>query len=161
MSIISMIAAMDEANGIGVNNQLLCYLPADLQHFKKITMDKPVIMGRHTFESIGKPLPGRLNIVLSKSTSSIPGVMVVDSFEKALQEAGQVPEVMVIGGSKLFIAGMAVAQRLYITKIHHHFLADTFFPHIDELVWQCKDKQYRPRDDKNTFDMTFCTYERN
>ncbi|MBI2785934.1 MAG: dihydrofolate reductase, partial [Legionella longbeachae] len=92
-TIISLIAAMDEANGLGINNQLLCHLPADLQHFKSITMCKPIIMGRKTFASIGKPLPGRLNIVLSRNSSTIGEVLVVDSLEEAIRETSEYPEI--------------------------------------------------------------------
>lgn len=100
MSLISLIAAIDETGGLGINNQLLCYLPADLQHFKSITMGKPVIMGRKTYESIGKPLPGRLNIVISQSIQSIPGVIVVNSLWQAINETAHAPEVMIIGEPK-------------------------------------------------------------
>lgn len=156
-----MIAAIDEANGLGINNQLLCHLPADLQHFKNITMGKPIIMGRSTFESIGKPLPGRVNIVLSRTTKSIEGTRVVDSLDTALSEAGDVSEILIIGGENLFTQAMPIANRLYITRIHHHFTADVFFPKIDESQWDCRDKMFRSHDEKNKYDMTFLTYERN
>lgn len=103
MSLISLIAAIDETGGLGINNQLLCYLPADLQHFKSITMGKPIIMGRKTYESIGKPLPGRLNIVISQSIQSIPGVVVVDSLGQAIKETADASEVMIIGGSRFIL----------------------------------------------------------
>ncbi len=160
MSIISIIAALDEASGIGVNNQLLCHLPADLQHFKTLTMGKPIIMGRKTFESIGKPLPGRLNIVLSNSCAAIEGVIVVNSLERALAETKGIPEIMIIGGEQLFKDAMTIANRLYITRIHHQFSADVFFPNIDENLWTCTNKVFRPQDEKNLYDMSFYTYER-
>ncbi|MCL9685165.1 dihydrofolate reductase [Legionella maioricensis] len=161
MTIISMIAAIDEAGGLGINNQLLCYLPADLQHFKTITMGKPIIMGRKTFASIGKPLPGRTNIVLSRSSSPIEGVLVVDSLSKAINNNIKTDEIMIIGGSEIFVQAMEIATRLYITRIHHQFKADVFFPKIDESIWRCQNKEFRPCDDKNEYDMTFYTYERN
>lgn len=102
MTTISLIAAIDESGGLGINNQLLCHLPADLQHFKSITMGKPIIMGRKTFDSIGKPLPGRLNIVLSRSLSFIDGVHVLDSLEKAIEYTAGHDEIMIIGGAVLF-----------------------------------------------------------
>ncbi|KTD40283.1 dihydrofolate reductase [Legionella parisiensis] len=156
---ISLIAAIDEAGGLGFNNELLCYLPADLQHFKSITMGKPIIMGRKTFTSIGKALPGRLNIVLSRSITSIEGVSVFNSLEKAINQTKEFPEIMIIGGAELFVAAMKKATRLYITRIHHHFTADVFFPAIDESIWHCSEKQFRPQDEKNKYDMTFYTYE--
>ena len=160
MTMVSVIVAVDEANGMGLNNQLLCHLPADLQHFKTITLGKPIIMGRKTFESIGKPLPGRTNIVLSQSTHSIEGVQVVDSLTRAINTNTNIPELIIIGGSQIFAQSMDVATRIYITRIHHHFEADVFFPIIDESKWQAKNKEFRPHDDKNKFDMTFFTYER-
>ncbi len=160
MTIISLIAAIDESGGLGIDNQLLCHLPADLQHFKHITMGKPIIMGRKTFESIGKPLPGRLNIVLSHSSAAISGVTLVDSLEKALSLTTQESEVMIIGGANLFSQAMDNAKRMYITRIHHEFKADVFFPEISELEWSCQNKEFRQHDEKNKYDMTFITYDR-
>lgn len=157
---ISLIAAIDEGGGLGINSQLLCYLPADLQHFKKITMGRPIIMGRKTFESIGKPLPGRTNIVLSHSTSPIDGVIIADSLSSAIQQNKDAPEIFIIGGAEIFGQSISIATRLYITRIHHHFKADVFFPKINELVWRCQNKEFRQHDDKNEYDMTFYTYER-
>lgn len=160
MTIISMIAAIDEGNGLGVDNQLLCHLPADLQHFKNTTMGKPIIMGRSTFESIGKPLPGRLNVVLSRTVKHIDGTVVVDSLDKAIAEASTATEIMIIGGADLFNQSLKRASRLYITRIHHHFTADVFFPDIDQKIWLCTEKVFREHDEKNKYDMTFYTYER-
>lgn len=160
MKIISMIAAIDESNGLGINNKLLCHLPADLQHFKSITMGKPIIMGRSTFESIGKPLPGRLNVVLSRSIKQLDGTVVVDSLDKAITAANTADEIMIIGGADLFNQSLNIVNRLYITRIHHHFTADVFFPNIDESVWVCSEKLFREHDEKNKYDMTFFTYDR-
>ena len=159
MTTISLIAALDERNGLGLNNQLLCYLPADLQHFKQLTMNKPIIMGRHTYNSIGRPLPGRTNIVLSRTLDVIDGVMVYKSLAQALA-AHQVSEVMIIGGAQLYSEAIAMAERLYITHINHHFTADAFFPEIKPTLWQCIDNQHRIADEKNQYDMRFATYER-
>ncbi|HAU1152253.1 TPA: dihydrofolate reductase [Legionella pneumophila] len=160
MSLISLIAAIDEKGGLGINNQLLCYLPADLLHFKSITMGKPVIMGRKTYESIGKPLPGRLNIVISQMIQSIPGVIVVNSLGQAIEETADAQEVMIIGGARIYSQAISMANRLYITRIHHRFKADVFFPKINELEWDCRSKEFRQHDEKNQYDMTFCLYER-
>lgn len=160
MTIISLIAAIDEARGLGFNNQLLCHLPADLQHFKTTTMGKPIMMGRKTFESIGKPLPGRLNIVLSHSLSAIDGVMVFNSLQQALSQIQEYPEIMIIGGEQLFRDAMNIADNLYITRIHHQFTADVFFPEINETLWCCTHKVLRQHDEKNKYDMTFYKYER-
>lgn len=160
MTRISLIAAIDEAGGLGFNKQLLCHLPADLQHFKTITMGKPIIMGRTTFESIGKPLPGRLNIVLSRTNPSIEGVQIFDSLDKALSQTKENPEIMIIGGVQLFTDAMNKATRLYITRIHHQFTADVFFPEIKEDLWNCINKEFRQHDEKNKYAMTFYIYER-
>lgn len=160
MTIISLIAAIDEAGGLGYENKLLCHLPADLQHFKALTMGKPIIMGRKTFDSIGKPLPGRQNIIISRSSLTINGTIVVDSLAKAINLNKEAAEIMIIGGSELFAQSMPIANRLYITRINHHFKADVYFPKIDESIWKCIKQEDYPHDDKNKFDMTFCTYER-
>jgi dihydrofolate reductase len=160
MGIISLVAIIDEANGLGLNNHLLCHLPADLQHFKAVTLGKPIIMGRKTYESIGKALPGRLNIVLSSSSFINEGVIVVNTFESALTQVKDQPEIMIIGGATLYEQAYEMAQRLYITRIHHHFMADVFFPEIDELKWNCTSKVFREQDEQNKFDLTFHTYER-
>lgn len=160
MTIISLIAAIDESGGLGINNQLLCHLPADLQHFKSITMGKPIIMGRKTFHSIGKPLPGRLNIVLSRSLSFIDGVHVLDSLEKAIEYTAGHHEIMIIGGAELFNDAIDKASSLYITHIHHQFAADVFFQKSMNQFGVVE----RSNSDikmKNKHDMTFCVYERN
>ncbi|CEG55784.1 dihydrofolate reductase [Legionella fallonii] len=160
MAIISLIAAIDEAGGLGANNQLLCHLPADLQHFKKVTMGKPIVMGRKTFASIGKPLPGRANIILSHSLLCIEGVIVFDSLSKAIEQYKEYDEVMIIGGAEIYKQSIGLATRLYITRIHHRFAADVFFPTIDQSLWHCQSEEFRQKDEKNQYDVTFCTYER-
>ena len=160
MTIISLIVAMDENRGIGKDNQLLCHLPADLKHFKEITMAKPIIMGRKTYLSIGKPLPGRLNIVLSNTLSSIEGVTVVNSLSEALALTSNVPEVMIIGGAVLFEEAIPLAQRIYLTIIHAQFDADVYFPTLDKNSWQCIEEVSRPKDEKNHYDLTFYSFER-
>lgn len=158
MPIISLIAAIDEANGLGLNNQLLCHLPADLLHFKTLTMGKPIIMGRKTYESIGRPLPGRLNIVVSRSVNNIAGTTIVNSLSQAIKASDE-SELMIIGGAELYKQSIAIANRLYITRIHHHFAADVFFPEIDPSIWHCQNQIFRQRDEKNSYDMTFYVYE--
>jgi len=160
MTMISLIAAIDEANGLGKDNQLLCHLPADLQHFKAVTMNKPIIMGRKTFESIGRPLPGRLNIILSRSPLSIEGVIVLDSIQKALLETSNYPEAMIIGGAQLYQEVIGLADRLYITHINHRFDADVFFPEICQSIWHCQSRKQWQHDEKNKYDLTFCIYEK-
>lgn len=160
MKLISLVAAIDEANGLGINNELLCYQPADLQHFKTITLGKPIIMGRNTFKSIGKPLPGRLNIVLSRTSGPIEGVMVVNNLDQVFSHTHDDPEIMIIGGAQLYKQTIGLATHMYITRIHHKFEADVFFPKIDESIWRCTNEEFRKHDDKNKFDMTYMTFEK-
>lgn len=157
---ISLIAAIDEAGGLGINNQLLCHLPADLRHFKSITMGKPIIMGRKTFESIGNPLSGRLNIVLSRTLAPAKDILIFASLEKAIEQTRGYPEIIIIGGAELFSKGMGLASRLYITQIHHQFDADVFFPRIDESLWHRQSEEYRAYDEKNKYNLTFYIYEK-
>ncbi|MBA2651106.1 MAG: dihydrofolate reductase [Tatlockia sp.] len=160
MTILSIIVAIDEQNGLGKENKLLCHLPADLQHFKTITMGKPIIMGRNTFESIGKPLPGRTNIVLSRNVQAINGAEVVESLPQALSLVADAPEVMLIGGANVFEQVLSLVSRIYLTQIHHQFDADVFFPKLNASDWLCKEKVFRSHDEKNSYDMTFYCYER-
>lgn len=158
---VSLVAAMDEHRGLGKDNHLLCHLPADLGHFKALTLGKPIIMGRKTFESIGRPLPGRLNMVLSRHDFTHEGVTTALSFEAALHQAQATnSEVMVIGGEQVFVEALPYANTVYLTKIHHVFAADVFFPQLDAADWSCEDAWFRLRDDRNAYDMTFYTYRR-
>jgi dihydrofolate reductase len=137
---VSCIAAMAKGNVIGSENNMPWHLPADLKHFKSITLSKPVIMGRKTFESIGKPLPGRRNIIVTRNADwKFEGVDVVHSLKNALQLAGQAgndnQEIMVIGGGQIYREAMVVADRLYITEIDLETKGDAFFPEIDKSIW--------------------------
>lgn len=160
---ISLVVAVDEAHGIGKNNELLCHLPADLQHFKRLTMGKPLIMGRKTYESIGRPLPGRRNIVLSRSSFSYPGVEVVSSLEQALAliaSTSSAQEVMIIGGAQVYKQALGCAHQIYLTRIHHQFDADTFFPEIDPDQWQAELMAEHPKDVAHAYAMSFYCYLR-
>lgn len=156
---ISLIAAIDDAWGLGKDNALLCHLPADLKHFKACTLHKPIIMGRKTFESIGKPLPQRRNIVLSRQWQSVSGIEVVSSLEEALKLTHHDEEVMVIGGSSLFAEALPLATKIYLTRIHHHFTADVYFPVIDES-WVCLSSNEYLADEQNAYSMQFQIYQR-
>ena len=160
MSIISLILAIDEHGGMGKNNKLLCHLPADLMHFKQLTLGKPIIMGRKTFDSIGRPLPGRLNIVLSNQSLIIEGVTVVASLNQALEKVCDAAEIMIIGGAHVFEQALPIADNIYLTIIHHTFSADVFFPQLDKQTWQLCSEQHISRDEKNFYDMTFYHYDR-
>ena len=160
MTVISLIAAVDEEFGLGKENKLLCHLPADLQHFKTLTLGKPIIMGRKTYQSIGRALPGRLNIVLSQSALTLPDATIVHSLTEALMLTADVPEVMIIGGAAVFSEALPLAQRLYLTRIHAQFDADVFFEAFDQQEWHCQKSIEHPKDGKNPFAMTFLYFER-
>lgn len=160
MSTINLIAAVDEHYGLGLNNELLCHLPADLKYFKALTLGHPIIMGRKTFESIGRPLPGRRNIVLSKTVQSIPQVETASTLAQALALLGDTEEVFIIGGAAVFQEALNLADRIYLTRIHHQFKADVFFPKLAEKDWQCISATFQAKDDKNPYDMTFSCYEK-
>ncbi|MGX2028634.1 MULTISPECIES: dihydrofolate reductase [Methylocaldum] len=132
---ISLIVAMGENRVIGVDNRMPWHLSADLKRFKQITMGKPLVMGRRTHESIGRPLPGRKNIVLTSDRAYVaPGCVVVHTLRDALGEA-DADEVMVIGGSSLYETLLPKADRLYLTLIHREFVGDTFFPEFEWKEW--------------------------
>jgi len=150
--IISMIAAMDRNHLIGSSNQLLWHLPADFAHFKKTTMGKPIIMGRKTYESIGKPLPGRVNIVLSRNPNTkFEGIVCVSSFEQAVAAVPEAPEVMIIGGSTIYEMLLPQANRLYLTYVDAEFEGDAWFPKFDESLWVESDSVLRQADEKNCY----------
>jgi dihydrofolate reductase len=160
MTIISLIAAMDENRGLGRENKLLCHLPADLKHFKALTLGKPIIMGRKTYQSIGRALPGRLNIVLSKQMNTIDDVTVVDSLHQALLLTTDSDEIFIIGGAKVFEEALPLAHQIYLTIIHAQLEADVFFPELDHRVWHCCEKLDKEHDKYNQYDLTFYRYER-
>lgn len=134
---LSIIVAMANHHAIGLNNQMLCHLPDDLKRFKRITMGHTVIMGRKTWESLPKkPLPGRNNIVMSRSPLNLTGATVVSSVEQALDLCPNGDESFVIGGATVYSLFLSYVDKLYITRIYHDFEADTFFPDFDESQWQ-------------------------
>lgn len=147
--ILSIIVAFDERRLIGRDNGLPWHLPADLKHFKSITMGHSMIMGRKTFESIGKPLPGRRSVVVTRKKGYLPeGVTVVHSLEEALQLCSGEDEVFVIGGAQIFEQAMPLASKLYITQIHHIFEGDTFFPEIAREHWNLISTENHESDEK-------------
>lgn len=158
---ISMIVAMADNRAIGKDNQLLWHLPDDFKHFKAVTMAKPILMGRKTYQSIGKPLPGRQNIVISKDqTFAANGVAVVNSIEAALDEVETDGEVMVIGGASFYQQMLPLAEKLYVTHVHQSFDADTFFPEIDAEQWRVVDRVEHAADEKHAYRFTFITYQK-
>ena len=162
MTILSMIVAHANNRIIGKDNDMPWHLPADLAYFKKTTLGKPVVMGRKTYESIGRPLPGRQNIVISRDENyHAEGVDTVTSVEQALAMAGNVEEVMVIGGGAIYTHCLPAADRLYITHINADINGDTQFPSYDtSKKWQKISSEIRPADEKNRYELDFCVYQK-
>lgn len=158
---ISIITAMDENQLIGKDNGLPWKLPADLQFFKKVTMAKPIIMGRKTFESIGRPLPGRTNVVITRDASfEAEGCEVVYSLENAIEKVKDVNEAMVIGGENIYKQFLPLADRLYLTKVSGSFDGDAWFPEISFNQWKLIEREDHSADDKNESDYSFQVFER-
>jgi dihydrofolate reductase len=161
MTVVSIIAAMDQNRLIGSNNTLPWHLPADLQHFKQTTLGKPIIMGRTTWESLGRALPGRINIVVTRDRNyQAEGGIVAHSLQEAMQAAGDVDEVMVIGGANLYEQAISGADRLYLTQVDGEFSGDAWFPAIDEKCWQEVSRVSHQADDKNQHPYAFVQLSR-
>lgn len=152
---LSLIVAMTKNRVIGKDNQMPWHLPADLAWFRQNTTGKPVIMGRKTFESIGRPLPKRTNIVLSRQPFEYDGVIWKDSLESAVDFVCDSEEIMLIGGGQLFNEYLSQADRLYLTEIQTELDGDTFFPSINWDEWHIEFEQYRPADEQNPYDCRF------
>lgn len=162
MPVLSMIVAHADNRVIGKDNQMPWHMPADLKYFKQTTLKKPVVMGRKTFESIGFPLPGRRNIVISRDNNyAADGIEVVSSIDAALACAQDCEEIMVIGGGSIYEHCLASADRLYITEIALNTEGDTYFPdYLSDDAWQCVSEQAHLADEKNPHNYAFKVYER-
>ncbi len=159
--IISLIVAIARNRVIGNNNALPWHLPADLKYFKRITMGKPIMMGRKTFESIGRPLPGRMNVIVTHEPAyQAAGCTVVHSIDEALEAAHHHEEVMVIGGAKLFDQILPRADRIYLTEIEADFAGDTFFPEFDGGAWRETQRIAHHIDAQNPHEYSFVILER-
>ena len=157
---ISIVVAIAENYAIGKNNQLLWHMPADLKHFKTITSGHTVIMGRKTYDSVGKPLPNRRNIIITRQDITIEGCEVVQSIDNALTLCANEEEVFIVGGAEIYKMAMSKTDRIYLTTIHHSFDADTLFPEIDYMEWQETAREDHQPDEKNKFPYSFITLER-
>jgi len=158
---ISIIVAASANNVIGVEGDLPWRLSDDLKRFKVITMGKPIVMGRKTWDSIGRPLPGRQNIVITRQADFVAeGCDVVASADEAIAATAGAGEVMVIGGSQVYSLFLPNAERLYLTRVHAEVEGDAFFPEIDESRWRLVNDELHSADDRNAFDYSFRTYER-
>ena len=161
MTRIALIAAMAENGVIGRENRLPWRLPADLRRFKSVTMGKPVIMGRKTYESIGKPLPGRSNIVVTRDPDyRAQGCQVVHSLDQALEAGAGHAEVMVIGGAELYRQALGRAQRMYLTLVRAEVEGDTLFPDIEPQQWRELERESHRADEKNQYDYDFVILQR-
>lgn len=161
--IVSAIFAVSENNVIGKGNDLPWRMPADLKHFKNTTMGHPVIMGRKSFDSIGRPLPGRHNIVVTRDRNfRAEGVSVVHSLREAVEIAGadRPEEVFIIGGAQIYKKAFPYCDRLYMTRIHTETEGDVFLPELDFSAWKLISEEKHLPDEKNIHDYTFRIYER-
>lgn len=160
---LSLLVAADENNVIGKDNKLPWHLPEDLKYFKNLTWSMPILMGRKTFESIGKPLPGRKSIVITRNKEwQREGVEVVHSIEAAIEKAKSfdIKEIFVIGGAEIFNTSFEKADRIYLTRIHHRFEGDTYFPAMQESEWQLVKSHMNRKSDKNPYSHTFQVWQR-
>lgn len=161
--LISLVVAASENNVIGKNNQLLWHLPNDMKFFKNTTWAMPVIMGRKTFDSLGKPLTGRTNIVITHRAGwNFEGVHVAGDLGEALQKAGKTDakEAYVIGGGEIFKQSMDKAQRIFLTRVHAEFDGDTFFPDIDPQKWKLSSNLDFVADEKHAYAYSFQIWDR-
>jgi dihydrofolate reductase len=159
---IILIAAAAENNALGKDNDLIWHLPDDFKRFKTLTTSHHIIMGRKTFESFPKPLPNRTHIIITRQKNYHPkDCLIADSLEKALAMAPKNEDVFIIGGGEIYQQSIAIADKIELTRVHHHFDADTYFPEIDKKEWQLVDEEYHSKDEKHNFDFTFQTFIRN
>lgn len=157
---ISLVVAMANKRVIGKDQQMPWHMPADLAHFKKVTLGHPIIMGRKTYESIGRPLPGRQNIVVTRQNITIDGCDIAHSLDEALSIVNNKEQIMIIGGGVLFLEALPIAQRLHLTLIDLDVEGDTFFPEWNPDEWQMISEEAHAADSKNPYDYRFITLER-
>ena len=159
--LVSLIVAMAQNGVIGRENALPWRLPEDLRRFRSFTLGKPILMGRKTFESIGRPLPGRLNLVLTRDPRwNAEGVIVVHSLEQALEHARDSAELVAIGGAEIYRLLLPLAHRIYLTHVHADVPGDAFFPAFDPAQWDDVDYHSHPADERHAYPVTFVTLER-
>jgi len=158
---LSIIVAVDENNVIGKDNSLIWKLPRDMKHFKETTTGHYIIMGRKTFESNGRPLPNRTNVIITRDKNyQAEGCVVVHSLEDAMKEAKNDSESFIIGGGVIYELAMPLVDRIYLTQIHHSFEGDTFFPEVNMEEWAVSEKRDFEPDEKNKYPFTILTLDR-
>jgi dihydrofolate reductase len=158
---LAIIVATDEQGLIGKDNDLPWKLSADLQYFRKVTMGKPIIMGRRTHESIGRPLPGRQNIIITSDKAyQAEGCTVINSMSQAIEACENAQEVMIMGGASLYQQWLPTADKIYLTQVHALLEGDTWFPDWNKAQWHEVSKEAHPADEKNEYPYSFIVYER-
>lgn len=158
---VSLIAAVADNGVIGADNALPWHLPDDLRYFKELTTGHAIVMGRRNYESIGRPLPKRHNIVVTRNPDyRAPGCTIVRSVDEALRAAGSDAEVFVIGGGEIYRQTLARADRLYLTLVHAEPNGDAYFPEFDQAAWRETSRREHPADDRHAHPFTFVTFER-
>ena len=158
---ITIIAAIANNNALGLNNKLIWYLPEDLKRFKRVTTGHHVIMGRKTFESLGKPLPNRTTIIITRNKNyKANNCIIVNSLDEALENAKQDKNPYILGGAEIYSLAMPIANKLDLTIVHHEFEADAFFPEIDTSIWKEKSRENFKADEMNKYDYSFVSYEK-
>lgn len=156
---INIIVATAQNNAIGKNNQLLWHLPADLKHFKQVTSGHTILMGRKTYDSIGRPLPNRRNIVITRQAISIEGCEVASSVDEGLELCHGEEEVFVIGGAEIYEQTIDRCKRIYLTLVHQNFDGDAYFSELDETKWKIISRTDHEADEKNTLAYSFLIME--
>ena len=160
---ITIIAAIAKNNALGKDNDLIWYLPADLKRFKKVTTGHHILMGRNTFESIGKPLPNRTTIIITRNKNYFKeGCLIANSIEEAIEMVENKDDIFIIGGAQIYKECIEkdLVDRLDITQVHHEFEADVFFPEIDLKIWKETAREDFLADEKNKFDFSFVRYSK-
>jgi dihydrofolate reductase len=159
---ITVIAAIASNNALGKDNDLIWHLPADLKRFKKVTTGHYILMGRNTFESIGRPLPNRTTIITRNKNYFKEGCLVANSLEQAIEMAKPAAQIFIIGGAQIYKETIAkdIAVQLDITLVHHRFEADVFFPEIDTKMWEEVVREDYKADEKNEYDYSFVSYQK-
>jgi dihydrofolate reductase len=160
---ISLISAMAANRSIGIENRLPWHLPADLRRFKALTMGHPMILGRRTYDSVGRPLPGRPTIVITRQPGwSAPGVIVTHTLDEALERARELDreELFIGGGEEIFRLALDRADRIYLTRIDQDFPGDTYFPEFDGAGWRLVEQEDHPATESRPYSFSFLTYEK-
>lgn len=158
---LSIIVAVADNGVIGSGNRLPWRLPDDLKRFKALSLGKPIVMGRKTFDSIGRPLPGRLNVVISRQPGlEIPGCTVVTSIDAALAAAQPAPEIVIVGGADIYRQVLPKVQVIHLTRVHADVAGDVMFPELNPAEWREVAKEYHPTDERHAHAFTFSTLQR-